>query len=144
MGHDPRYLPLALALALKAGGARVALPGDAASRVWAVDLMDRLGAGMDLGDEQASDQELVITSGPTAAWDGVWTSPDAWCTLGLALMSFIRPGIALDNPGGLAALWPRFWGLYNSLPAARDMAPAPKEPEKHVAKPKNRRVRVHE
>jgi len=57
-------------------------------------------------------------------------------------MSFIRPGIALDNPGGLAALWPRFWVLFNSLPIARDPAPARKEPEKHDAKPKNRRVRV--
>jgi hypothetical protein len=60
----------------------------------------------------------------------------------LALISFVRPGIALDNPGGLAALWPRFWALFNSLPVARDIAPAPKEPEKHDAKPKNRRVRI--
>jgi 3-phosphoshikimate 1-carboxyvinyltransferase len=144
MGRDPRYLPLALALALKAGGAIVALPSGLAgtvSRAWAMDLLDRLGATFTSTDEPGDDT-LVLTSGPQGAWQGVWTAPDAWCTLGLALMSFIRPGIALDNPGGLAALWPRFWALFNSLPIARDPAPAPKEPEKHDAKPKNRRVRV--
>jgi len=137
MGQDSKYLPLALTLALKAGGARVLLPGDAGSRAWALDLMDRLGAAC----ETESDA-LILTSGPQGHWDGVWTSPDSWCTLGLALMSLIRPGIALDNPGGLAALWPRFWALYNALPVVRDPAPAPKEPVKHDVKPRNRRVRV--
>jgi hypothetical protein len=62
--------------------------------------------------------------------------------MGVALIAFLTPGVAIDNPGGLAGLWPRFWGLFNSLPIARDPAPAPKEPENHDAKPKNRRVRV--
>lgn len=141
MSRDAKYLPLALALALRAGGATVALPGDPASRVWSMDILDRLGASFDSSDEPGDDT-LVVTSGPQMAWEGVWTSPDAWATMGLALISFIRPGIALDNPGGLAALWPRFWALFNSLPIARDPAPAPKEPEKHDTKPKNRRVRV--
>lgn len=142
MGQDPRYLPLALALALKAGGARVALPTgleEAESRAWSLDLLERLGASY-----EAEDEHLTVTSGPSAAWEGVWTSPNPWCTLGLALLSFIRPGIALDNPGGLAALWPRFWALYNSMPVARDIAPAPKEPEKHEPKRRNRRVRIVE
>ncbi|OIN99592.1 MAG: hypothetical protein AUJ49_10950 [Desulfovibrionaceae bacterium CG1_02_65_16] len=144
MGRTGKFLPLALALAVKAGGARVALPAGGegtAARAWALDLLDRLGASYDDAEEIPRDV-LVITSGTAAAWDGVWTAPDAWGTLGLALLSFIRPGIALDNPGGLAALWPRFWALYNSLPVARDLPPAPKEPEKHDTKPKNRRVRV--
>jgi 5-enolpyruvylshikimate-3-phosphate synthase len=108
-----------------------------------MDLLDRLGARFDMGDEPGDDG-LTITSGPQMPWEGVWTAPDAWTTMGLALVSFIRPGIALDNPGGLAALWPRFWALFNSLPIARDLAPAPKEPEKHDTKPRNRRVRVTE
>lgn len=144
MGESPEYLPLALALALKAGGARLALPAGpegAVSRAWALDLLDRLGASHEpLSDQE--DRALVITSGPTALWQGVWNAPDPWSTLGLALLSFIRPGIALDNPGGLAALWPRFWALYNSLPVARDLVPAPKEPEKHEPKSRTRRVRV--
>ncbi|HWR04288.1 MAG TPA: hypothetical protein VN419_09735, partial [Humidesulfovibrio sp.] len=144
MGRDPRYVALAIALALKAGGATVALPSGLAGtacRAWAMDLLDRLGAAFSSTDEPGDDT-LVITSGPQSVWENVWTAPDAWCSMGLALISFIRPGIALDNPGGLAALWPRFWALFNSLPIARDPAPAPKEPEKHDAKPKNRRVRV--
>jgi 3-phosphoshikimate 1-carboxyvinyltransferase len=146
MGRDAKYLALALALALKAGGATVALPAGPAgtvARAWAVDLLDRLGARFDMGDEPGDDT-ITITSGPQMAWEGVWTAPDAWSTMGLALISFIRPGIALDNPGGLAALWPRFWALFNSLPIARDPAPAPKEPEKHDTKPRNRRVRISE
>lgn len=144
MGRDPRYLPLALALALKAGGARVALPSGtqgSAARVWVMDLLDRLGARFTADDGPDGDS-IEVTSGPSAPWEGVWTAPDPWATLGLALISFVRPGIALDNPGGLAALWPKFWAVFNSLPVARDIAPAPKEPEKHDAKPKNRRVRV--
>ncbi|MDR3641269.1 MAG: hypothetical protein P4L39_08095 [Humidesulfovibrio sp.] len=144
MGRTPKFLPLALALAVKAGNARVALPAGAeapASRAWAMDLLDRLGAGYE-DTEESSREELVVTSGPSRAWEGVWTTPDPWCTLGLALLSFIRPGISLDNPGGLAALWPRFWALFNALPVVRDAAPAPKEPEKHDTKPKNRRIRV--
>jgi hypothetical protein len=144
MGRTGKYLPLALALAVKAGGARVALPAGnegVVARTWAMDLLDRLGASYDDSEEIPRDV-IVVTSGTTRAWDGVWTTPDPWCTLALALLSFIRPGISLDNPGGLAALWPRFWALYNALPVARDVAPAPKEPEKHDSKPKNRRVRV--
>ena len=144
MGRTAKFLPLALALAVKAGGARVALPAGAegpAARTWALDLLDRLGAAYDDAEEIPRDV-IVVTGGATAAWEGVWTSPDAWCTLGMALLSFMRPGIALDNPGGLAALWPRFWALFNSLPIARDLPPTPKEPEKQDAKPKNRRVRI--
>lgn len=146
MGRDPKYLPLALALALKAGGAVLALPSGPAgtvARAWVLDLLDRLGVRFEMSDEPGDDK-ITVTSGPQLPWEGVWTAPDAWTTMGLALVSFIRPGIALDNPGGLAALWPRFWALFNSLPIARDLAPAPKEPEKHDTKPRNRRVRVTE
>jgi len=145
MGRMPKYLPLALALALAAGGARVALPAGAegaTARAWAMDLLDRLGAGYESAPDETLDGPLVITSGPTAAWQGVWTAPDPWCAMALALLSFIRPGIAFDNPGGLASLWPRFWALFNAMPVVRDIAPAPKEPEKHAEKPKNRRIRV--
>lgn len=144
MGRDPRFLPLALALALKAGGGRVALPAGAegsAARVWIMDLLDRLGARF-VAEDGPDGDGMELTGGPTAPWEGVWTAPDAWAALGAALISFVRPGVALDNPGVLADLWPKFWALFNSLPVARDLPPAPKEPEKHDPKPKNRRVRV--
>lgn len=37
--------------------------------------------------------------------------------LALALVSFARPGLILDNPGVLTTLWPGFWPLYNRLAA---------------------------
>lgn len=144
MGRAPQFLPLALALAVKAGGAVVSLPAGAAAapaRAWAMELLDRLGASFADGGNAPADS-IEITSGATAAWEDVCTAPDAWSVLGLALLSFERPGVALDNPGDLTALWPKFWSLFNALPAARDTAFAPKEPEKHDEKPKNRRVKV--
>ncbi len=140
MSRDAEFLPLALALAVKAGGGVVVLPAGAETapaRAWAMELLDRLGASFADGDGF-----IEITSGPTAAWEDVCTAPDAWSVLGLALLSFARPGVALDNPGGLTALWPKFWSLFNALPTVRDVVFAPKEPEKHDEKPKNRRVRV--
>jgi len=137
MGLAADYLPLALALAVKAGSGRVLLPLDPTARLSAVDLLERLGVGF-----EAEDDALTVLSGAPLTWDGVWTSPDAHTTLALALLSFLRPGIAIDNPGGLALLWPRFWSVYNALPVVRDLSPAPKEPEKHVAKSRKQRVRV--
>ncbi|MDO9632127.1 MAG: hypothetical protein Q7I92_09540 [Humidesulfovibrio sp.] len=137
MGRQAEYLPLALTLAVKAGGARVLLPLDPSARTRAVDLLERLGVEHELQDEA-----LVVAPGTLKGWDGVWTSPDPHSTLALALFSFLRPGIAIDNPGGLAFLWPRFWSVYNALPVVREHAPAPKEPEKHVAVSRKQRVRV--
>ena len=84
----------------------------------------------------------MVLPGVLKGWEGVWTSPDPHTTLALALFSFLRPGIAIDNPGGLAFLWPRFWSVYNALPVVREYTPAPKEPEKHVATSRKQRVRV--
>ncbi|MBU1231134.1 MAG: hypothetical protein KKA55_11085 [Proteobacteria bacterium] len=137
MGRQAEYLPLALTLAVKAGGGRVLLPLDAAARTNALDLLERLGVGYE-------DQEdaLVVLPGALQAWEGVWTSPDAYTTLALALLSFLRPGIAIDNPGSLAFVWPRFWAVYNALPLVREQTSAPKEPEKNAAKSRVKRVRV--
>jgi 5-enolpyruvylshikimate-3-phosphate synthase len=137
MGRQAEYLPLALALAVKAGGARVLLPLDLSARTRAVDLLERLAV-----EHEVLDDALVIQPGVLKGWDGVWTSPDPHSTLALALFSFLRPGIAIDNPGGLAFLWPKFWSVYNALPVVREFVPAPKEPEKHVAKSRKQRVRV--
>ncbi|MBA4357730.1 MAG: hypothetical protein Q7U56_14050 [Humidesulfovibrio sp.] len=137
MGRQAEYLPLALTLAVKAGGARVLLPLDPAARTHAVDLLERLGVAHEIQDEA-----LVVLPGALKAWEGVWTSPDPYTTLALALFSFLRPGIAIDNPGSLAFLWPRFWAVYNALPLVREQIAAPKEPEKHVTKPRKQRVRV--
>ena len=137
MGRQAEYLPLALALAVKAGGARVLLPLDPAASARGVDLLERLGV-----EHVLQDGALLVPPCVLKGWEGVWTSPDPHTTLALALFSFLRPGIAIDNPGGLAFLWPRFWSVYNALPVVREHAPAPKEPEKHVATSRKQRVRV--
>jgi len=137
MGRQSEYLPLALALAVKAGGARVMLPLDVPARAQAIDLLERLGV-----EHESLEDALVVQAGSLQPWEGVWTSPGPHSTLALALLSFLRPGIAIDNPGGLAFLWPRFWSVYNALPVVREQAPAPKEPEKHVVKSRKQRVRV--
>ncbi len=137
MGRQAEYLPLALTLAVRAGGARVLLPLDQSARARAVDLLERLAV-----EHEIQGDALVVQPGVLKGWDGVWTSPDPHTTLALALFSFLRPGIAIDNPGGLAFLWPRFWSVYNALPVVREHAPAPKEPEKNVAKSRKQRVRV--
>ena len=138
MGRLPEYLPLALALVIKAGGGRVLLPLDAAARTHAADLLERLGVGF-----ATEDEALVLHPGELKPWEGVWTSPDPYTTLALALLSFLRPGIAIDNPASLAFIWPRFWAVYNALPVVREQSPAPpKESEKHDPKPRKQRVRV--
>lgn len=148
MGRRPEYLPLALALAVKAAsqgkGSSLALPtgGEGAETglgTVALEILDRLG--LSYAETEAGLDVLALEEGKRPAWDGVWTSPDAHTTLGLALLSFLAPGVSIDNPGGLTALWPRFWACYNALPLVRDLKPAPKEPEKDD-KPKRRRVRV--
>lgn len=147
MGADPDLLPLALALAVKAGGATVQLPaaGQPVHRAVAQELLDRLGAATEDKDGAIvvlpADSDPSRPAGPLL-WTGVWTSPSPHMTLALALLSFPMPGISIDNPGGLAALWPRFWACYNALPKVREVAPAPKETPIDDAKPKRRRVRV--
>lgn len=145
MGRRAEFLPLALALAAKAASSgsavSLALPeaGEGGRGTVALEILDRLG--LSYAETEAGLDVQALEAGKRPAWDGVWTSPDAHTTLGLALLSFLAPGVAIDNPGGLTALWPRFWACYNALPLVRDLKPAPKEPEKDD-KPKRRRVRV--
>jgi 5-enolpyruvylshikimate-3-phosphate synthase len=45
-----------------------------------------------------------------------WTAPSPAWAMAYALAAFARPRLKLANPGIMAALYPRFWDLYNSLP----------------------------
>lgn len=67
----------------------------------------------------------------------VWTSPDAYWTIALALIAFIKPKIKLANPGTVTDLMPSFWMFYNGLPKP-DMTPRKKEISDD--KPKRRRI----
>jgi hypothetical protein len=63
-----------------------------------------------------------------------------------ALAAFARPRLTLANPGIMAALYPRFWALYNGLPAGPpDDAPSATPANQHEEQEHNdttRRKRV--
>jgi 5-enolpyruvylshikimate-3-phosphate synthase/chorismate mutase len=139
LGADPALLPLAVALGLAAAQAmgratEVRLPGDPEAEDDACQLLDRLGADYELGESA-----LTVKPG-TLSWDGTWTSPTPHHCLAAALIAFLKPGIALENPGQLTSLWPQFWNIYNTLPTGQ-MKPAPVK-EKPDDQPKRRRIKV--
>ena len=45
-----------------------------------------------------------------------WASPDAFWGMGLALCSFLQPGLKLINPRDVTSIHPVFWPLFNNLP----------------------------
>ena len=135
LGEIPDLLPLALALGLRAKRRiRVTLPDDVEATRMGTEMLERLGATFTV-----EDGALVVEPG-TLGWKEPWATPTPFHSLALALIAFMRPGISLDNPGNLIALWPKFWSLYNSLPLGQGNPPK-KEPVAH-ATPKRRRIRV--
>lgn len=69
----------------------------------------------------------------------VWNAPTPQWAMALALAACARSdnaGFRLGNPGVMAALWPPFWSIYNSLPAPR---PRPL-PVKEEVKKQRRRI----
>ncbi|MCJ2165507.1 MULTISPECIES: chorismate mutase [unclassified Pseudodesulfovibrio] len=107
LGNSPDFMPLALALALKIGNARIS----GADNDVAVELLDRLGASYELADD------VIELKAGTFQWDGTWFSPDPIWSMGCALAAYSVPGgIVLENHGEVTATWPEFWNFYNSLP----------------------------
>ncbi len=136
IGQVPELLPLALVMALRAKRpVRILLPGDEPLPAAAEEFLTRLGANFEAGDG------YVETSPSELSWSGVWTCPDPYFALGLALASFLKPGLAMDNPGVLTALWPQFLGLYNALPTGRS-APRPDKEKTDDDKPTRRRIKL--
>ncbi len=83
--------------------------------------------------------------------DNAWSSPSPEWAVGFALASYLKPGLRLENPGGVTGLMPHFWNIYNALlrsPEVLASALGPrrkviKEGEAHDAAPKTgRRFRV--
>ena len=137
LGEIPDLLPLAIALGLRAKRhIRVALPDDAEAVRMGTEMLERLGATF-----RVEDGAFEIEPG-TLGWKEPWATPTPFHSLALALVAFMRPGISLDNPGNLIALWPKFWSLYNSLPLGQGTPPK-KEPVAN-ATPKRRRIRVQQ
>jgi 3-phosphoshikimate 1-carboxyvinyltransferase len=75
-----------------------------------------------------------------------WVSPGPHWSMGFALAAFVRPGITLTNPGGVASIWPGFWNLYNALSGpVRDGSGRKKAIEREndaPEKPRGRRIRM--
>ncbi len=135
-GRRPEYFPLALVLALASNRpCRVAGPDDPRVFGQGVDLLERLSARFEVVEG------FLAVSPGELAWGESWNAPGPWSILGLSLAAYLRPGIAVDNPGELTAVWPKFWAFYNALPSGRPAAPQRKDQAEH-GKERKRRIRV--
>ncbi|SKA83050.1 3-phosphoshikimate 1-carboxyvinyltransferase [Paucidesulfovibrio gracilis DSM 16080] len=133
LGDNSGLVPLALVLALRSRRELFVPIRNDADMDTAVQFLNHLNASYSMQE----DGLLVAPS--QLRWDGSWASPSPYFCLASALVSFLRPGIAIENPGMLTALWPQFWNLFNTLPTGR-MKPKAPEPE-HDA-PKRRRIKI--
>ncbi|AMK10364.1 chorismate mutase [Pseudodesulfovibrio indicus] len=128
IGAYPDLMPLALALALKVGKARIT----GADNEVALELLDRLGASYEV------DGDVVELKPGSRQWDGTWFSPDPVWSMGCALAAYAVPGIVLENHGEVTATWPEFWNFYNSLPTGK-MKPKPEREKKDDTR---RRIKI--
>ncbi|MDL2316600.1 hypothetical protein LJC59_05905, partial [Desulfovibrio sp. OttesenSCG-928-A18] len=90
-------------------------PGSDTDSALAGDFFSRLGLTLDKG-------RLEPSFGQGDPQSPAWTSPDAFWSMAYALAAFVRPGLALANPGNVSPVLPPFWSIYNSLPEPRDPA----------------------
>ena len=128
LGASPDLMPLALALSLKLGNAKLS----GADNDVALELLDRMGASYEI------DGDVIDLKPGNAAWDGTWFSPDPVWSMGCALAAFAVPGIVLENHGEVTATWPEFWNFYNSLPTGQ-MKPKPEREKKDDTR---RRIKI--
>ncbi|WP_338668530.1 chorismate mutase [Pseudodesulfovibrio methanolicus] len=128
LGASPDLMPLALALALKVGDAKLA----GADNDVAVELLDRMGASYEI------DGDVIHIKPGKPQWDGTWFSPEPVWSMGCALAAYAVPGIVLENHGEVTATWPEFWNFYNSLPTGK-MKPKPEREKKDDTR---RRIKI--
>jgi len=136
-GRNPDLLPLALTLGLAAAqGAELAAPSDPGRTAQAAELLEHCRA-----DYEIEDQRIVIRPSKIS-WETPWSATDPFQCLSCSLLSFLRPGIGLLNPGEITGVWPGWWTVFNRACGAR---PAPKiENEDHddASRKKIRRRRI--
>ncbi len=135
-GASPELLPLGLVLALLTKKEiRLALTGQSSENIdLACQFLDRVAASYTL------ETDCFIIRPAMLGWQGEWTSPDPFYCLAAALLAFINPGIALENPGQLTSIWPQFWNIYNTLPSGT-MRSAPVKERIHDT-PKRKRIKT--
>ena len=129
------FFELAVALGLAApGDARISV-GEDEDTATAEDLAGRMGAFARVKPGRV----VIVGDGTYNKWADPmrpWPSPSPEWSLGLTLASTTVDGATLANPGGLAEIWPGFWGLL-----ADNFKPKDKEPEDDGRK-KGRRIRI--
>jgi 5-enolpyruvylshikimate-3-phosphate synthase len=133
LGDAPELFPLGVALALRSRRELLVRAPHGADLDDAIQFLDHLGASY------SAEEEGLRISPSELHWEGSWASPSPYFCLASALVSFLRPGIAIENPGMLTALWPQFWNLFNTLPSGR-MKPKAQEPENDA--PTRRRIKI--
>lgn len=136
----PNFVPLALALAVAAGGESVICLDSGQDMDFAAHIL----SGLNMESEQRSAQELRIRPARGRQQEPLAvTAPTACWGLGLALMALTGSRLSLKNPGALTALWPQFWTLYKELPRPRvktATAGSKKEENNHDQKRRRRIV----
>ncbi|MBS3779822.1 MAG: hypothetical protein KGY41_05470, partial [Desulfovermiculus sp.] len=112
----PNFVPLALALAVSAGGESLICLDSGQDMDFAAHILSVLN----MESEQRSAQELRIRPARGRQQEPLAvTAPTACWGLGLALIALTGSRLSLKNPGALTALWPQFWTLYKELPRPR-------------------------
>jgi hypothetical protein len=133
---SPELVPLFLALAAKGRtlGARTpplrqlaSVPADGAQDDLAREFCERLGLTWEDGRLPAAGQGGEPRLAADDPIRSAWISPDAYWSMAFALGAFVRPGLRLANPGGVNAVMPSFWSIYNSLPHPFDPLPRKRE-----------------
>ncbi len=71
-------------------------------------------------------------------------APDAMWGMAIAMLSFVHPGLTLNNPGELTTLWPRFWHVFQTVlsKSKPKTEPSPTETADVQPETKRRRVRI--
>lgn len=100
-------------------------------------------AGFELAD---ADGEGVrrVTARQRDREAGAWVSPTARHTVAFALLSLVRPGLKLANPGSVSDVMPGFWNVLNGLPRPQDYLENKRKAkeEENARKPVRRRIRL--
>ena len=120
--ETPWIAPLAVSLAMAAGGARLRLPPGERTE-FALEAARELGAEVSFEGDLLHVASLIGDGGRTPEL----TSPDSGWTMALSLIALLQPGIVLRNPGELHGDWPDFWTVYNALPRPQDAFAAREE-----------------
>jgi 3-phosphoshikimate 1-carboxyvinyltransferase len=135
----PGFVPLSLSLALAAGGESIICLESGQDMDFATHIL----SGLNMESEQITAQELRIRPARGRQQEPLSvTAPNAFWSLGLALIAMTGAKMSIKNPGALTGLWPQFWSLYKELPQpkVRTVTAAVQKEERDNAQKRRRRI----